>query len=382
MLGSPFHRSAHHFRQRAKSLRGQLRPTCVDVLCWDQLSDEELKAWESFRTDQAAYRSPFFSTEFTAAVHASRGDVSVAVLRHQEQPIGFVPFHAVGRRAVPVGRYLNDAHNVIAARNVSFDWLWLLEQCNLKTYDFHALVRLPDETLSEHCQGTTESFAAHLGCDSREFLKRLERDHKTIRRQEQKSRKMAREVGPLRLEIDCRQGELLEKAIDWKRDQYKRTNILDLFAPRWTRQMLRNLHGIERGKTRGILSVLRAGETVVAAHFGMLDGTLLHYWFPCYDTQFARYSPGTALFKEIVRASTEFGIDCIDMGYGELPYKRKQTDTITSVSYGCVTSSRVYRQWNLATHAAGIALKKVPMKQQLKKMLRTFHPHAGISKLG
>jgi CelD/BcsL family acetyltransferase involved in cellulose biosynthesis len=264
---------------------------------------------------------------------------------------------------------------------VTYDWLWLLRECNLKSYDFHALVRTQCDSLENYCQGTTESFCAELGDDSREFLRRLEKSHRTILRQQQKSRKMERELGPLQLEIDCRDSDLLEQSIQWKREQYKRTNILDLFTPQWARDLLRNLHGRSNAQARGIVSVLRAGDHVVATHIGMIDGSLLHYWFPSYNTEFARYSPGTALFKEIVRASSDHGIDCIDMGYGEQPYKRKQTDTITTVAHGCVTPSRVYRQWKRATKAAGSALKKVPMKEQLKYVLRTIQPTAGISKL-
>lgn len=353
----------------------------VDVIGWDQLDATSKARWDQIRESEPAFRSPFFSSAFSDAVHAARGDVLVALLSDGQQILGFFPFHRIGRKAVPVGRYFNDAHHVIAKANVSFDWLWLLQQCNVKAYEFHALVPQQDDLLKSYCQGTTESFSAELGNDSREFLRQLEINHRTIRRQQQKTRKMERELGPLSLEVDCRDRELLELSIQWKRNQYSRTNILDLFTPQWSRDLLRNLHDRSGTQTRGIVSVLRAGDQVVATHIGMIDRSLLHYWFPSYNAQFARYSPGTALFKEIVRVASDHGIACIDMGYGEQPYKRKQTDTITTVAHGCVTPSRTYRQWKRMTKAANNALKKVPMKEQLKVVLRTIQPTAGISKL-
>ena len=63
----------------------------------------------------------------------------------------------------------------------------------------------------------------------------------------------------------------------------------------------------------------------------MLENGLLHYSFPVYDPAYAKYSPGTALFVEIIRNAQRFGITCIDMGYGELPYKRRQTDATGEV---------------------------------------------------
>ncbi|MFK8112513.1 MAG: GNAT family N-acetyltransferase [Rubripirellula sp.] len=353
----------------------------IRVLGWGELTQNHKQIWEQIRTTEASYRTPFFSTSFTDAVHAVRGDVLVAVLHCDNEAIGFLPYHQIGKVALPAGRFFNDAHSVIISPEHSFDWYQLLKQCGLKAYDFHALVghgQALDERFSD---GTTESFSAELGDDSQVFLQQLERSHKTIRRQEQKTRKMEREVGPLSLEIDCRDKDLLAQTIDWKRQQYRRTNILDLFTPTWTRDLLHQLHATPEGSNRGILSILRAGDEIVAAHIGMIEGDLLHYWFPAYNVDFSRYSPGTALFKSIIRAASEHGIKTVDMGYGEQPYKRKQTDTITTVSHGCVTQSSVYRNWKRAKKAAGGVLRKVPMKEQLKAVLRVVQPNAGISKL-
>lgn len=360
--------------------------TSAEVISWDEVDQSLRDQFVSLRSTQQEFSTPFFSLGFLDAVQSARGDVNVIVMNDHSRMVGWLPIHRLGRVAVPAGRFLNDSHNVIADSHTKLDWMWMLRRCKLKSFDFHALVGKQQGMHETSIIGNTQSFSADLGTDSVAFLATLESEHRTIRRQEQKTRKMEREIGPVTTELDCRDPQLLTKLIQWKRDQYQRTNILDLFTPDWTRSLMHELHGrpaLPGGDmpTRGMLSVLRAGDQVVALHYGMIESGLLHYWFPAYDPQFARYSPGTALFKSIVQASTKAGIHCIDMGYGEQPYKRKQTDTVTRVSHGCVSTSGTYRAWRRAAHTANRIVKRIPMKESIKHVVRRVHPRAGISKL-
>ncbi|MEO1615282.1 MAG: GNAT family N-acetyltransferase [Planctomycetota bacterium] len=355
---------------------------------FDQLSPTELERWEEFRGGRPEYRSPFFSVRFSQAVHRVRQDVEVAVVTNGDRPVGFLPLHRIGRRAFPAGRFLNDAHNVISSPDVTIDWFWLLEQLPIASFDFHALVGEDSGSFPEHtCHETVRSFRCEIGEDPVAYLAGLSHNHKTIGRQNQKTRKLAREVGEVTFEFDCRSPELLRQAIQWKRDQYHRTSILDLFVPDWTRQLMEELFSgagtdlSTRNEPRGILSVLRAGEHIVAMHYGLLEQGLLHYWFPAYDPRFSRYSPGTALFRKILEQAGQNQLNCIDMGYGEQPYKLKQTDAVGEVAQGCLTNSAVYRHYRCAgTHAASI-LRQVPGKEAFKWMYRKLLPTAGMSKL-
>ncbi|KAA1258436.1 hypothetical protein LF1_09560 [Rubripirellula obstinata] len=360
--------------------------TAAEVISWNELDQSLRDRLISLRSTQHEFNTPFFSLGYLDSVQAARGDVDVVVMTGGNQVVGLLPFHRLGRVAVPAGRFLNDGHNVIADPRTQLDWMWMLKQCKLKSFDFHALLGSHYGMRETSVIGSTQSFKADLGTSSVDFLSTLESDHVTIRRQEQKTRKMEREIGPVTMELDCRDPNLLAQAIQWKRSQYQRTNILDLFTPDWTRSLMHVLHEqapvqLDATPTRGLLSVLRAGDQVVALHYGMIESGLLHYWFPAYDPEFARYSPGTALFKSIVRSSTEAGIHCIDMGYGEQPYKKKQTDTITMVSHGCVSTSNYYRAWRRATHTATKVIKQIPMKESIKQVVRRVYPSAGISKL-
>jgi CelD/BcsL family acetyltransferase involved in cellulose biosynthesis len=299
-----------------------------------------------------------------------------------------------------VGRFLNDAQNVIGLPSNQVDWVALMRACDVVAFDFHAIIHPASSWIDTYQLQSVGAFQADFVGDSPGYLRQLEKDHRTIGKQGQKTRKLHREIGPVRLEIDCRCPEVLARTIAWKRDQYQRTHILDLFLPDWTRRLVEVLYdddhaspspltadgrpsdSLQNESLRGLLSVLWAGDTVVAAHFGMVERGRLHYWFPTYDPEYARYSPGTALFTELVRASTGHGIDCIDMGYGEQPYKQKQTATATQVAFGTITHSRWHRFSYHTQRRLVDCLKRMPMKQTVKRAWRAVHPTAGINKLG
>ncbi len=379
----------------------------ISVISFDELSPDMLLRWEQIRRVSEQWEQPFFASRFTAAVQQARGDVSVAVISRAETDVrdplavvGFLPFHRTGRVAVPVGRFLNDAQNVIGLSPKQVDWATLMRACDVLAFDFHAIIHPASSWIEAYQLQSVGAFQADFEGDSQGYLRRLEKDHRTIGKQGQKTRKLGREIGPVRLEVDCRCPEVLARTIAWKRDQYQRTHILDLFLPDWTRRLIEVLHGdnhasdsplsadgrpsdnLQNEPLRGLLSVLWAGETVVAAHFGMVERGRLHYWFPAYDPEFAQYSPGTALFTELVRASTKNGIDCIDMGYGEQPYKQKQTATATQVAFGTITDSRWHRFSYHTQRRLVDCLKRMPMKQTFKRAWRAVYPTAGIHKLG
>mgnify|MGYP001824935472 CR=1 FL=1 len=178
--------------------------TTVDVVSPEMLSGDQRDAWRRLRATRAEFATPFFSLAFIDAVQWARGDVLIAVIRRGSEPVGFFPFHRVSGVAVPVGRYFNDGHNVIKAPATPVDWLWLLQQCDVKACEFHAMVGADPQHRVERGFGTVQSYNAQLGDDSDAFLDRLCRLHRTIRRQSQKSRKLSREVGPISLEFDCR----------------------------------------------------------------------------------------------------------------------------------------------------------------------------------
>ncbi len=352
----------------------------IDIVEFAQLKGDDRSRWQALRETQSEFRTPFFSFAFARAVQAARGDVVVAILKDQGNIVGYFPHHRVGSMAYPVGRRFNDAHGVITRPSTSLDWSKLLAAMKVNGFHFHSLVGCDRARMSNAwLVGTVGSFCSNLGDDSRATLERIEKEHRTIAKQRQKTRKLAREIGEVRLEVDCRDRQLLADAIERKREHYRRTNILDLFLAPWTRELISELSRNRRDEPRVMLSLLWAGDQVVASHIGFREGSLLHYWFPAYDVAYSRYSPGTALFTELVRVASDHGIATIDMGFGEQPYKTKQTDVETDVAFGFASDSTLRRGLYRAGLARQKIVKSLPMKETLKYVLRRLHPKAGYS---
>lgn len=352
----------------------------ISVIRWQELSEGDSLQWERIRSSRPEFQTPFFSFAFARAVHATRGDVLVALLKHQGETVGYFPHHRVGTNIYPVGRRYNDAHGVIASAETEFTWSELLAAIGGKGFEFHSLVGPDRHRMSPvNIAGTVGSYLTSLGDDSRAALKRIEQEHRTMAKQAQKTRKLEREIGTLRLEVDSKSSEQLANAIELKRAHYRRTNILDLFHTPWTQELVKNLARNPANEAHVMLSLLWAGDRVVASHIGFREGELLHYWFPAYDIQYRKYSPGSALFIELVRRASEHGIKAIDMGFGEQPYKRKQTDTQTDVAFGYVSDSSLRRTMYRAGLAKQRLMKSLPMKETLKYVLRRLHPNAGLS---
>jgi CelD/BcsL family acetyltransferase involved in cellulose biosynthesis len=156
--------------------------------------------------------------------------------------------------------------------------------------------------------------------------------HDTLR----KARKLEREVGPLRLVPESPASDLLALLLEWKRHQYAETGVRDVLADIRSRELLRHVHATRGAEFVGALSVLYAGDVVVALDLGLRSGSVWHSWFPAYNREFRRYSPGLVLLLELARAAPPLGIREIDLGKGEARYKQAFANRSLPLHEGCV----------------------------------------------
>jgi CelD/BcsL family acetyltransferase involved in cellulose biosynthesis len=75
------------------------------------------------------------------------------------------------------------------------------------------------------------------------------------------------------------------------------------------------------GNFAGVFSTLYAGDRLIAAHFGIRTSDLLHWWFPSYDLDLAKFGPGKSLVNFCAAASGEQGLTTIDFGKGDEDFK-------------------------------------------------------------
>jgi CelD/BcsL family acetyltransferase involved in cellulose biosynthesis len=84
----------------------------------------------------------------------------------------------------------------------------------------------------------------------------------------------------------------------------------------------------------GCLSALYVGDDLAAVHAGMRSDRAWHWWFPVYEDRYAKYSPGLILLLDVAREAARLGLDYLDLGKGDDPYKQSFTNAEIRPSEG------------------------------------------------
>ncbi|MDF2823522.1 MAG: hypothetical protein K0R68_930 [Mycobacterium sp.] len=338
---------------------------------FDALEPEQLARWRQLRDADPAFDSPYFHPAFAAAVHAHLDKVEVAT----DGRDAWFPVHVRKRVARPAGWPGSDFHGPVTAAGLSIDLLDLVRQTGLKALRFDHVAEdraefapwTDDRQTSPFINVTDglDGYLSRLGKASRDKLSRVRR----------MTNKAGRTHGEIRLVHDSRDPALLDWLIDNKRAQYHATGAYDFFAMPQRREFVHQLAETKVDGFAGALSAVYAGDKLLAAHFGLRAGGVLHWWFPVFDRDYADLAPGWILLRELILAAPELGISRIDLGPGDEDYKLKaMTDSIV-VCRGEVNSSRLRRQLRLAGVAANRAaitrLKNSPLKSRLSALRAT-----------
>jgi CelD/BcsL family acetyltransferase involved in cellulose biosynthesis len=305
----------------------------VEVVPAGALTADQLARWSQIQQSDAALESPFFSPQFTRIVAVARDDVYVGVLEHDGRTVGFFPFQ-LGRWGAgrPVGWTISDYQGVVAERCAAWDAKELIRACGLKVWKFdHVIAVQPQFHPFGQTRRESPVIDVSVGFDT--YLReRRDAGVGEISAAQRKMRKLEREQGDLRFERHVADPGALATLLRWKTDQYLRTGIADKFSHPWIRQVLELVHTSEDESFAGMLSLLFAGDRVVAAHLGMRSNSVWHYWFPAYDPEFARYSPGLTLLLKMAEQAPSLGIRAIDLGKGDERYKRSlMSGTVTLI---------------------------------------------------
>jgi len=299
----------------------------IDVVQAGELSEDNLDAWRAIQLSSPDLKSPFFAPEFARIVATERNDTLVAVIAQDRRVDGFFPFHRGPDGAgMPAGMRISDFHGLIARDSPEWRATDLLRGCGLARWEFRA-VPISQKMFQPWRVSTTRTVSIDLAEGLPVHSKRLEAPR----------RKLEKEIGEVRFTWHAGNPRAMERLLKCKSAQYRRTGLNDLFATGWVANVLMRLHAAAGSGCRGVLSELRAGDEIIAAHFGARSSSVLHYWFPCYWPAFARYSPGLILLSEIVRHAPLEGVSRIDLGFANASYKERFANAEGVVARGAVT---------------------------------------------
>jgi CelD/BcsL family acetyltransferase involved in cellulose biosynthesis len=312
-------------------------PVHTRVLRPGDLTGAERDIWDALQRADPALASPFLTPEFALAVDAARDDARVAVIGDTGSPDAFFAFSTSDDGAgAPIGATICDAQALIAREGFDWDAPELVRDVGLTAWSFDHLVATQKPFAPFH-RALYSSPLVDLGSGHEVYLAEVRARSKDVLAQvARRRRKLNREVGDVVVEWQTHDDATLDTLFAWKSAQYRETGVWDRFDQPWIVEVVRALANTESGGLTGLLSVLRAGDHVVAVHFGLLGRDRLVWWFPAYDAAFGNYSPGLILLLDLVAEAAARGLAFVDLGRGEHHYKLRVANGAYDVAEGVV----------------------------------------------
>jgi len=316
--------------------------TTYEIVPARRLTPDHVARWNALIPRMGDFASPFFRPEYTQAVAAVRDAIDVCVIACGRETVGFLPFEridsTVGR---PIGGSMSNFQGVIATPDAPWSAEDLVRGARLKTLKFHHQVR-DQSQFDAYTERRVASPIIDLASGWDGYLEqRRVAGVSSFNALPRKMRKLERELGALRFISHTTAPDVFARLVEWKRAQYVRTETRGSMQHEWALDVLKGLMHIQTAGFAGTLSALYAGERLIAAHAGMRSASVWHYWYPAYDPELSRHSPGLILMHEMCRWAAGAGLHRIDLGPGEGAHKELFATSETSVGVGqvVVTSS-------------------------------------------
>ena len=327
-----------------------------------ELSAADAERWKGLCREEPSLAHPFFSYVFARAVDRVHPRAFVAVLKRDGQIVGFFPFQFDGalpmllRAAERIGGSMSDRFGVIADNSFRMEPKKLLTLARLNSLQFSFL---PDEQQHYGLSGTRTITGLHvvLSGDADTYWTSLKKASRKFASQvDRNERLLEQQLGPLRMTFRADPEIELPPLIELKRAQYRRTVADDPLAEHWTTDLFRELLQSADPQCTGVLSTLYAGNTWLASHMGVMSEAVLHYWFPVYNRDWSRYSPGHILTKHLLLSALGAGVRFFDMaGYGQYkdhfrpePYLYQAGFWRTEGLGGLISQARSSLSWRIA----------------------------------
>lgn len=297
----------------------------------NSLSPEEIRAWEYFSATQRHVASPFMSAHFARAVAESGVDARVCIVRDHEEITAFFPFLYENKWASRfgiaqrIGGELTDAFGLIANSSfrTSSDELLRLAKINYLSFSHLDEAQLRHGLAGGQPRVGLRTFIDPQALPVLNSISSIGKHY--LKESARRTRKLTEEVGPIRFEfnVESNRSQALELLIQKKRAQYKSSGAPDSLRESWKRNTLARLLEYRFNTCQGVLSSLYAGDAWIASHFGIMGNGVLHMWFPVYNQEYSKYSPGRLLLHAIIESCRTAGFNTIDRGEGDTPIKRE-----------------------------------------------------------
>ena len=285
----------------------------VELLHPSELGPGELAAWSAKQAQTPEFGSPLLGPAFASLVGEVRQDARVAIWRDGRRASGFLGFHrTLGGFARPIGAPFSDYHALVAGPDFG-EPAQALRAAGLQgvrltgLVDPHGLFPTGLEPVLAHgidLSGGADAYFDELWSASRNRWRNYKRY----------SRRLERQIGPLRIAAPDRSPETFETLLAWKRRQLAATGLHDFTASPWVNALFHRLFERPSAEFGALMITLYAGDRPVAAHFGVRQGGWYHPWIGAYDPDLSGFSPGVVHQVMATAAAAEAGVVIYDLG--------------------------------------------------------------------
>ena len=339
-----------------------------------EIGSDVVAAWIRLQAGNPNLASPYFHPDFTRSIAAVRSDVEVAVVEADQAIVALFPFQREQEsHARPVGGILSDYQGLICIPDFQFSPTELLRRCRLEAWEFDHLVA-SQSSLTPFHWSTDASPQIDVSKGYEAYIhERRAAGSQQIKQINNLVRRIEREVGALRFISASTDTEALNDVLEWKSDQYRSSDNTDLFAPGWIREAIYKIWEHRADGFSGALSLLYAGDRLIAGHVGMRSQSVWHYWFPAYDSRMAKYSPGLILLLKMAEHAPQSGIGIIDLGKGMNLYKARLMNASTVLASGRLELPSLRSCYGMASRALRHQLRDSPLGPAARAALSWLH---------
>lgn len=335
----------------------------IHLIHANKLTSDHISAWSELQDFDTDLQNPFLRSEFTTAVASVKNNIEVAVFEKEGRFVGFFPFQRDSRNVGrPVGWRISDFQGAVVDKNVKWDAKDLIQKSRLSSWNFDHLLVSQTPFLPFHRYMEDSPYMNLKNGYDAYAQERRQSGSSLISQAIRKSRKIAREVGPLHLELHTSSSCVFTSLLRWKQKQLNRSHYLDVFRFEWVVSLLENIRTLSTKDFSAKLSALYAGDTLIAVHLGLHSYDVLSSWIPTFNPQYKMYSPGMILHIMLAEKVAEMGIKRIELGRGLNQLKMGLMSGANPVAIGSVDLHPLNRINSAGWFGARNLIHSLPMK--------------------
>ena len=276
---------------------------------------------------------PFFSLTFAQVVDRHRPNARVAVVEDDGAIQAFLPFdlgpHRVG---MPIGDPMNNLQGFVSG-GATIDARQVIRKAGLRGWRYTAAPAKQCALAAHHYAETlveallidlSDGYESYFASRSKKFTADFGKQWRSLERR----------VGPASLEWGSTAPEHIRQLIDWKSDKYGGTR--ELFAEPAARSILEELSVSSSEDCGGVVTVLQAGEQVLAVNSILTCPGVIFGWFMGHDPEMKKFSPGKLILLATAEEAARRNITRLELGAGQDDYKSRLSNGSYPVAGGAV----------------------------------------------